>query len=152
MLSDIGHAQLTESVSTSLIDISCGCRGTTAWHSFAPVHQAVSCSPVPTGTLPPSWGSLEAFPALLSLVLRITNLSGPVPPAWAGHGAFPALTVLELTSGTSQHSHLSGSLPEQWGNSTAFQSLTSLSIGNCSIQGKCCFVALPQLCVEPKCR
>lgn len=137
-MSDIGHAQAC-SISQHLTDryVVCGHQGTTAWHFFAPVHQAASCSPAPTGTLPPSWGRPQAFPALLSLALRITNLSGPLPPAWAGDGAFPALTSLQITSGTSQHNRLSGTLPEEWGNSTAFQSLASLTIGNCSIQGMC---------------
>ena len=45
--------------------------------------------PGAAGSLPPTWGSVNAFPALTYLALNTNFLSGTLPPAWATPSAFP---------------------------------------------------------------
>ena len=48
------------------------------------------------GTLPATWGGTEAFPALQSLALQSSQLSGSLPAKWGSAAAFKKLYLMEL--------------------------------------------------------
>lgn len=50
------------------------------------------------GSLPSSWGSPGAFPALASLELEGCNVQGPLPAEWGSPAALQRLQSLHLTA------------------------------------------------------
>ena len=87
------------------------------------------------GSIPATWGSPGAWPALTDLILHVTNLTGTLPAPWGGETALPSLTSLEIGSGVALKNLLSGTLPDEWGKSRAFPKLLSLRVVNCTIRG-----------------
>ena len=83
------------------------------------------------GTLPASWGSPGAFPALASLVLDELPLTGSLPPSWGSNTSLPALTTLTLGTSRPDFSCLSGPLPTAWGSPDALQQLQKMKIQGC---------------------
>lgn len=55
-----------------------------------------------SGTLPPEWGSLTAFPRLQSLLLGQNNLTGTLPTTWTKNATFRALSTLYEPSASVQ--------------------------------------------------
>ena len=83
------------------------------------------------GTIPASWGSVNAFPSLAALTLYDVPLTGSLPAKWGSHGSLPAMQGLRLGTGRRDFSCLSGTLPADWASAAAFQNLTKLEIGGC---------------------
>lgn len=82
------------------------------------------------GSVPMSWTSVGAFPALSTLVIVNTSITGTLPSAWGDSHTFLALQNLYL-----QELGMTGTLPAEWGSTTAFQSLESLVLSMLNITG-----------------
>lgn len=72
------------------------------------------------GELPAAWGN-GSFPALLTLSIPNTRISGTLPPNWGSNDAFPMLTALDLSG-----NDISGTLPAEWGSETTYDYLRVL--------------------------
>lgn len=83
------------------------------------------------GTIPASWGSVNAFPSLASLSLYDVPLTGSLPAGWGSVGSLPAMEYLRIGAGRLDFSCLSGTLPADWASAAAFQNLTKLEIVGC---------------------
>jgi hypothetical protein len=64
------------------------------------------------GQLPDGWGTLQAFPALVTLKLNDNNLSGTLPGSWGPPSGLQSLFQLEL-----QGNNFSGTIPQAWARS-----------------------------------
>lgn len=81
--------------------------------------------------LPASWGSPEAFPALITLTLFNLAVTGTLPASWGSNGSFAALQSMGLGGDTPPIPCISGPLPPEWGSSVAFQQLQILTFRAC---------------------
>ena len=83
-----------------------------------------------TGTLPASWGSPEALPELIVLMVNENHLTGTLPAEWGSNSSFTQLGNLYLGS-----NNIHGSLPDSWAQEGAFPNLQLMSLEVTSISG-----------------
>ena len=105
LLSLLGWEGLYEPSGYSINSILPSNCSQSTWQALGSLHSLVNLTL--TGSLPDlptSWAGTQAFPALQSVVLAASNLSGTLPAEWSQSPALAALRVLNLSA-----THISGS-------------------------------------------